>query len=611
MKRGAESQLTRKEVEEGYVEPEQTPDTGFHKAPEAVLKTRAIRGLPNRTRPSSAQSNSTNGTSASPLFPPSVASPGSTFTFNSPAAPTNGFATPAAHSSDSISSSSSSSFAAQTTPFGFSPQTSFPFSSTSQTNTPPKTTFAFTPSSDTSSAPSSTSKAFASVLNKSNSNIFGSPAPSNPSSSSKQPATADGDDPVLFKYYIDLRGLNHSLLSAISKGVEDDPFADMSGILESYKSMRLRIQKEKDGASLPSSSNSSSSSSSFFSMPAAASPFGKPTAQGAQSSFSTSGISSTPSTPSTSIFSPPDVGAQPNPFGFSSSTASKTFNSSNETPTQSVFSFSSQTPSFKPPEQTSSTTTTSLFAPTSSPFKFGGSTTNLPFGSSKPSSTFKWGATADRHTTGDLIGASANSSTTPSTPTPAASSTVHFQFGSGSSGNAQSKSKTVDEKTTDDAADGEESEQATPTTEGAGESGGSVSSLLSVHNPHDDEGEGEENESTVHAIKVKAYRMRKADAKDGPGWADLGFGILRLKKDNNTSARRMLLRNSTNGKILINFKIYSGLKPSLAKKALTFVGHDNGVSQTYCVRLPGEEQAQQLKDALDQEIESVTTKDKE
>jgi nucleoporin NUP2 len=45
----------------------------------------------------------------------------------------------------------------------------------------------------------------------------------------------------------------------------------------------------------------------------------------------------------------------------------------------------------------------------------------------------------------------------------------------------------------------------------------------------------------------------------------------------------------------------------LVKKALTFVGHDEGVSQTYCVRLPGEEQAQQLKEALDQEIESVAT----
>ena len=83
----------------------------------------------------------------------------------------------------------------------------------------------------------------------------------------------------------------------------------------------------------------------------------------------------------------------------------------------------------------------------------------------------------------------------------------------------------AEEKAADDAADGEGSEQATSTTEGGGgDSSGSTSNLLAAHNPHDDEGEGEENEISVHAIKVKAYRMKKADAKGSPGWADLGFG---------------------------------------------------------------------------------------
>lgn len=596
MKRSAENQLTRDDIEEGHVEPEQTPETGFKKASDETLKTRIIRGLPNRTKPSGAQLNSTNGTTAPPLFPPSVASPGSTtFAFTSPAAAaTNSFASPVAPS-DSINSSPN--------PFGVLSQTS----SSPTTSTTP---FAFPSSSDklTSSAPS-TVKAFASVLNNSESNVFGSPTtnPSSSSFSSNQPsavaaaAAADGDDSVLFKYYINLRGLNHSLINAISKGIEDDPFADMSGILESYKSMRQRIQKEKDDAAVPSKPESTSNSSpptpssSFFSMPAAVSPFGK------QSPFSTPGLTSTPSTTSTSIFSSPSASVQPNPFAFS---APKT---SNETPTPSVF--GAPSPLFK----TSSTITASAFGgpASSSPFKFGGSSQASPsiFGSSKPTSTFKWGASADQPATG---GASDNS--TRSSPTPATNSAVHFQFGSGSSGIAQSPLKTVvsaEETTTDAAADGEGSEQVTPTTEKGGESSGSVSNMLAVHNPHDDEGEGEENEISVHAIKVKAYRMRKADEKGGPGWADLGFGILRLKKDKNTTARRMLLRNSTNGKILINFKIYSGLKPSLAKKALTFVGHDNGVSQTYCVRLPGEEQAEQLKDVLDQEVESVTAKDKE
>jgi len=58
-----------------------------------------------------------------------------------------------------------------------------------------------------------------------------------------------------------------------------------------------------------------------------------------------------------------------------------------------------------------------------------------------------------------------------------------------------------------------------------------------------------------------------------------------------------------------NFKIYDGLKPSISKKALTFVGHSDGVSQTYCVRLPSEDQASELKAALEREIELIKAKE--
>ncbi|KAJ3493510.1 hypothetical protein NMY22_g20200 [Coprinellus aureogranulatus] len=130
-------------------------------------------------------------------------------------------------------------------------------------------------------------------------------------------------------------------------------------------------------------------------------------------------------------------------------------------------------------------------------------------------------------------------------------------------------------------------------------------------NPHDEEGEGEEEEETVHAIKSKAFRMKKADEKGGPGWVEIGYGVLRLKKHKETSARRMLLRNSTTGKININFALYPGLKPSLAKKAVTFIGHDNGVAQTYSVRVPNEEAAKDLKEALEREIAFVKAKESE
>lgn len=83
----------------------------------------------------------------------------------------------------------------------------------------------------------------------------------------------------------------------------------------------------------------------------------------------------------------------------------------------------------------------------------------------------------------------------------------------------------------------------------------------------------------------------------------------------------MLLRHSTTGKILIvrcllcrlfcshsvlqNFNLYSGLKVTQSKRALTFVGHNDGISQTYSVRLQNEEQATTLKDVLEKEIASV------
>ena len=50
------------------------------------------------------------------------------------------------------------------------------------------------------------------------------------------------------------------------------------------------------------------------------------------------------------------------------------------------------------------------------------------------------------------------------------------------------------------------------------------------------------------------------------------------------------------------------MKPSLAKKTVTFVGHDSGVAQTYSVRVGSEAAASELKGALDREIEFVKSK---
>lgn len=87
----------------------------------------------------------------------------------------------------------------------------------------------------------------------------------------------------------------------------------------------------------------------------------------------------------------------------------------------------------------------------------------------------------------------------------------------------------------------------------------------------------------------------------------------------------MLLRNSSTGKINIvslllpfldfylptfsqNFKLYPGLQPTLAKKTVRFIGHEDGVPQTYNVRTKTEDQARELKEALDREIAFVKAK---
>ena len=92
--------------------------------------------------------------------------------------------------------------------------------------------------------------------------------------------------------------------------------------------------------------------------------------------------------------------------------------------------------------------------------------------------------------------------------------------------------------------------------------------LVSSASVHDLEGEGEENEETTHEIRSKVYKLtRNSDGKSV--WGDMGVGtcwnvrdlygftyvfltgILRLKRNKETDARRMLLRNSSTGKVTV------------------------------------------------------------
>ena len=71
--------------------------------------------------------------------------------------------------------------------------------------------------------------------------------------------------------------------------------------------------------------------------------------------------------------------------------------------------------------------------------------------------------------------------------------------------------------------------------------------ILESGSVHDQEGEGEEDEETTHSVKTKVYFLNKEEG----AWKELGLGLLKVKKHKETGARRLLLRNSSTGKITI------------------------------------------------------------
>ncbi|OJA11024.1 hypothetical protein AZE42_06437 [Rhizopogon vesiculosus] len=120
---------------------------------------------------------------------------------------------------------------------------------------------------------------------------------------------------------------------------------------------------------------------------------------------------------------------------------------------------------------------------------------------------------------------------------------------------------------------------------------------------HDGEGEGEENEETTYTVRAKLFKLTKTSDKSE--WKDLGVGMFRLKKHKETGARRALMRNSATGRIIINFRLFPSLSPTLMKTMVSFVGHDNGTPASFRIRVKTPEQAQELNNALDREVAAV------
>ncbi|KAF8274476.1 hypothetical protein EI94DRAFT_1883795 [Lactarius quietus] len=125
----------------------------------------------------------------------------------------------------------------------------------------------------------------------------------------------------------------------------------------------------------------------------------------------------------------------------------------------------------------------------------------------------------------------------------------------------------------------------------------------------DVEGEGEEDEETTYTVKAKVFKFA-TDREGASSWSELGVGMLRLKKHKVTNARRVILRSSTTGKIIINFRIYGGLQPKRTAKSVAFTGHitsPDAETQTvqYRLRVGTEAAAAETAEAIEREVRLV------
>lgn len=356
--------------------------------------------------------------------------------------------------------------------------------------------------------------------------ITGPSAPSNTAKSVfamlESPKETKNSDDSVVSYYVSLRGLNESFVTHVSKAVADDPFTDASILLQRYQDLRKDIQTKFDSSSASSSMVSTPKQivdpPKALSMPAPPSAFsfgGKQTAPQSTSFSNTGGF--TPTVNGTS--------STASPFSFPSSAPSQTPTASPEmktgetTPAPSPFATSTNaSPSANP-----------FAAATGSPFKFGGSDSGVsalgsPFGTpTKPSlSTSAFAAAAKSEFFPSV----------PSTSAPPPKAPAAFGGFGGFGTNVSAASFSFGDSTPTHEEKKEEAQVSQDSEGDENKTGFSISS-----SNHDEEGEGEENEETLHSTRVKVYRLKK-NAEGAQAWADMGVGEasllppeLRLKVD--------------------------------------------------------------------------------
>ncbi|KAI9442179.1 hypothetical protein H4582DRAFT_2201105 [Lactarius indigo] len=594
MKRGADRQLSKDDDPDNEIE---EVSTGFQMAKESDLARRDAAVCPNRA-----------AFGSSPLTPARNYQPA--------AAPKFGYF------------SGFGATSGVTTPFTFAPS-----APAGQPQEPAETSHSSAPV--VAESASNATKKFASFLGPS-STAGAKPAVPSPDSS-KSDASGDTDE-IALKYYTYLRGLNTSFLSAVSKAIESDPFVDVVDLLEQYKNHRISVQTEYDGKSSQSTTRGApSAASKLVSSPAPLS-FGKPaTSTSAAMPVPPSSFAGFPALSTTASSASPALGTgfTPSPAAAAAGSSSFGFPSVPPASSDTKPSAASSSP-FGAFAAAPSSSSSSAFKPDTAPsskpgFSFGASaatSTNSsasPFGSSQPnSSTSLFGSPPKSSTLFGSDKSPAAEGKEKEKPASNAFGSAPFTlsippgtklFGDTSSSNSSSgsifgaKSTEKEKEKEKDASPPSSVFGATTFGSPAKPSSSPFGGFGSAAGEGDAEGEGEEDEETTYTVKAKVYKFT-TDSEGAPSWAEMGIGMLRLKKHKVTNARRVILRSSTTGKIIINFRIYTGLQPKRTGKTVAFTGHitsPDKETQTvqYRLRVGTEATATEMAEAIEREVRLV------
>ena len=82
---------------------------------------------------------------------------------------------------------------------------------------------------------------------------------------------------------------------------------------------------------------------------------------------------------------------------------------------------------------------------------------------------------------------------------------------------------------------------------------------------------GEEDEDILYEVRAKAFKFL-SNRDDQPTWKSVGVGPFKIKINKLTNKKRILHRDSSTSKLIMNFNLHSEMNPTVDNKTITFTG---------------------------------------